>query len=1087
MKRLAATLLLTLCFLSLMHAEPVDQQRARTVAVNWMLTHGGSEYSALSASDLFPFSRDGIVTHFVVNLIPDGFVIVAGDDIAVPVIMYGPTGKYDGVTIPPALKEMLDLYAGDLLNDIADRIPQPEAVGDLWSELSQAGGAQGGFFKGGGGNRIAAVSPLISATWNQTFPYNQDCPAATGGSGGHVYVGCVATAMAMVMHYHSYPVTGLGSHSYTHPTYGVQSADFGSTTYAWSSMPNSINTSSSSAAKAAIAQLSYHCGVSVDMDYSISGSGSSTSDARNSLVNYFRYDSGAQYRWRSSYSTSAWNTLLVDDLDNGRPVIYRGSEQNGSGGHAFIVDGYSGTDYFHMNFGWGGSFNGYLYLNDITPSSYEFTYWQGMITGIKPLPNVAPSLLSPPNLATDLCITPTVSWDAVATATTYRLQVSSNAAFSSTVYDNAALTTNSVTVPSLAAGSTYYWRVNVTSTAGTSPWSSVWHFTTREVAVTPGGATTFCEGGSVALNSSASGLVSFVWLRNNVPIPNAAQASYTATQSGSYVLSVIDNGCTTRSDPVIVTVTPLPLAEITTPYSSDICQGQSSILNAAQGSGYTYQWRKNSGDIPGATSATLSVTESGLYDVQVTSSGCSSTSMPVTVTVFPADPDAFVWTGNTNSDWSTAGNWDSPCAIPGSGDDVTIPSGVTPPSSIPVLTLGNLTVNNAAGISLSGTLVIDGVLTLQNGSISLGNNDLIISSTGSIAGAAAGRHIVTNGNGTLRQADIGSSGRSGAVIFPVGTVASSYTPVTLANAAGSNNFGVRVIEHVLVNGVSGAPVSAGIVDRTWFISAESGQSDVSLMFAWTAAEEISGFNRSQCFISRNETGLNWDAQQTAGAAQGTGQISRMISGITAFPVFGMPYAIGSGGTLYPVELLSFNADVINGLVHLNWNTVNEVNNYGFDVQRRNAGSAIWQNAGFVPATEATGGVHSYRWIDGSPLSGTAEYRLAQTDVDGSVNYSSVLSVGGQTANTISLDAVYPQPLLLGQDASVTITAGNGSRASLTLYDALGREALQLFDGVLVSGSSRSVSIPSSGLHPGTWFIRLSSQDGQLVRKFTVLQ
>ncbi|MFA6233484.1 MAG: C10 family peptidase, partial [Bacteroidota bacterium] len=495
MKRFATILLLSLCFLSLLHAAPVDQQRARTVAVNWMLTRGGSEYTTLSASQLFAFPRDGVVTHYVVNLLPDGFVIVAADDIAIPVLMYGAQGHYDGTSIPPALQEMLDLYAGDLLKDIADRVPQPETVGELWEELSREGAVKSGFLKAAG---IASVNPLISSMWNQTFPYNQDCPAtATGGSGGYVYTGCVATAMAMVMRYHSYPSTGVGSHSYIHPTYGTQSADFGSATYAWSSMPTSVSGSSSAASKAAIAQLMYHCGVSVDMDYSPTGSGASTADARDALVTYFRYDSGALYRSRGNYGATTWNTLLVDELDHARPVIYRGSEQNGSNGHAFIVDGYTGTDYFHMNFGWGGSLNGYLYLSSITPGSNDFTYWQGMITGVKPIPNLAPTLLSPPNLTTNICITPTLSWNAVATATTYRLQVSSSAAFSSTVYDNALLTTTSVTLPSLARGTTYYWRVNVTSTAGTSPWSAVWSFSTRQVTITPAGATTFCDGGSV--------------------------------------------------------------------------------------------------------------------------------------------------------------------------------------------------------------------------------------------------------------------------------------------------------------------------------------------------------------------------------------------------------------------------------------------------------------------------------------------------------------------------------------------------------------------------------------------------------------
>ncbi len=1086
MKRFVTTLLLALSFLSLLHAAPVDQQRARTVAINWMLTRGGSEYAALSVSAVFPVSREGVLTHYIVNLLPDGFVFVAGDDIAAPVLMYAAHGSYDGSTVPPALGEMLDLYAGDLVADLRDGLSQPAHIAGMWQELSAEGAAQRGLFKGGGMG-IASVSPLITATWNQTTPYNQDCPVATsGGSGGHVYVGCVATAMAMVMHYHGHPATGVGSHSYTHSTYGVQSADFGSTTYNWAAMPNSISTSSSSTAKAAIAELSYHCGVSVDMDYSPSGSGANTSDARDALVNYFRYKSTAQYRWRSSYGTTTWTSLLVTELDNSRPVMYRGSEQNGSGGHAFIVDGYNGTDYFHMNFGWGGYLNGYLYLNDITPGSNTFTYWQGMITGIEPLANVAPTLASPSNQAQNQCVSPSLGWNAVPGAVTYRLQVSTSAAFSTTVYDNANLTSTSVTLPALTAGSRYYWRVNVVSGAGTSPWSTVWSFSTREVTITPSGPTVFCDGGSVQLSGSTGAGVTYVWSRNGFPISGATQSSYVAMETGDYSLAIIDNGCVTHSTPVNVSVIPLPIAEITLPSSPNICQGQSITLSATQMGGYTYQWRLDGNDLPGATGPVLSVSTSGLYDVVVSATGCVSTSTPVTIAVYPADPAVFVWTGAVSDDWSTTGNWDSPCATPGIGDDVTIPSGVAPPASIPPVTLNSLTINHPSGVSLAGPLVIDGTLNLQNGSLYLGDNDLIISAAADITGVSAAHHVVTNGTGMLRQMDLGTSGRSGAIDFPVGAANGSYTPITLANAASSNSFAVRVTEHVLTGGTFGTPVASGVVDRTWHIAAGSGQSDVSLLFAWTAAEELNGFNRTQSFISRNDAGASWDALQTAGAAQGSGLITRMISGIITFSAAGLPYAVGSEGTLFPVELISFSAAHDGGIVRLQWQTVNEVNNYGFGIQRQHDGGD-WTDADFVPASASASDVHEYEWCDRQPLTGIAHYRLAQTDLDGTVHYSHALTVGTASAGAAAIDAVFPQPVRSGTPVHVTLSSGSDDALRLVLCDMLGREVRTVFDGVMTAGASREFAIPSSDLQPGTWFLRLTGSSGTRLQKFSILR
>ena len=877
----------------------------------------------------------------------------------------------------------------------------------------------------------------------------------------------------------------MGSHSYNHPTYGTQSADFSSTTYDWSAMPNSVSSSSSSAAKAAIAELSYHCGVSVDMDYSPSGSGASTADARDALVNYFRYKSTALYRSRSYYTTSAWTTLLTGELDNGRPVMYRGSLQNGSGGHAFIVDGYTGTDYFHMNFGWGGYLNGYFYLNDITPGTNNFNYLQAMITGIEPLANTAPTLAAPVNQSTNVCVSPTLSWNAVSGATSYRLQVSTSSAFTSTVYDNAALTGTSATINGLNRGSTYYWRANATGSGGTSGWSAPWSFSTRDVTISASGPTVFCEGGSVQLTGPSASGVTYQWLRNGNPISGAVQAFYVATESGNFTLQVNQGGCSTPSDPLTILVHPLPTAEITPQGGADICQGQSVTLDAVYVPVASYQWQKDGVDISGAIGGSYSVTENGSYTVSVSVSGCTSLSLPTNITVHPSDPDAFVWTGAVNSEWSAAGNWDSPCAVPGPGDDITIPAGVTPPASIPAMSLGNLTISNAAGMSLGGTVLVSGALTLQGGHLSLGDYDLVIEAGGSIAGAGGTRQIITDGSGMLRQLGIGSSGRAGAVLFPVAAVAGSYTPVTIINAASDNSYAVRVREGVLSNGSSGAPVSGGAVDRTWHLAEGSGQSNVTLQFAWTAGEEQTGFDRTQCFISRNDMGLTWDPLQQPAAAQGSGLITRFVSGVTTIGTMGTDFAIGSGGTLFPVEFLTLSAMEVDGFASVQWTTVNEVNNYGFRVEKRMAGGSDWAAAGFVAADRSASEWHAYAWTDDFPLAGPTEYRLAQIDLDGSVQYSGVLSVGDALAVSVSLSDVFPQPVAAGQTASLLLRGSTETSVNVTLYDALGRRLRVLYDGDVQAGSSRILQIGTETLRSGTYFLRLVSPDGAQTRRFVI--
>lgn len=111
------------------------------------------------------------------------------------------------------------------------------------------------------------------------------------------------------------------------------------------------------------------------MNYAIDGSGAQSTDAAWAMANNFRYPQ-ASYQGRASYSDAQWNSLLQAQLDNGSPMYYSGS---GAGGHAFVVDGYDPDNYYHFNFGWSGSYNGFYYINNINPGSSTFNNWNSAI------------------------------------------------------------------------------------------------------------------------------------------------------------------------------------------------------------------------------------------------------------------------------------------------------------------------------------------------------------------------------------------------------------------------------------------------------------------------------------------------------------------------------------------------------------------------------------------------------------------------------------------------------------------------------------------------------------------------------------
>ena len=210
----------------------------------------------------------------------------------------------------------------------------------------------------------------------------------------HCVTGCPATAMAQIMKYWNYPTQGAGIHSYNHPTYGTLSANFGATTYNWSGMPNNVTSNNN-----AVATLMYHCGVAVDMQYSANLSGgyviinspTPTACSEYAYKTYFGYNpSTLQGLERVGYTDSDWINLLKTDLDASQPIQYAGF--GSGGGHTFVCDGYDVNNNFHMNWGWGGSEDGFFAVSALNPGSLGtgggtggFNADQQAVIGIKPL------------------------------------------------------------------------------------------------------------------------------------------------------------------------------------------------------------------------------------------------------------------------------------------------------------------------------------------------------------------------------------------------------------------------------------------------------------------------------------------------------------------------------------------------------------------------------------------------------------------------------------------------------------------------------------------------------------------------------
>jgi hypothetical protein len=187
-----------------------------------------------------------------------------------------------------------------------------------------------------------------------------------------------------------------------------------------------------------------------------------------------------------------------------------------------------------------------------------------------------------------------------------------------------------------------------TSNNGCTASSNAINVTVRplpQVQCTINGPATICVGDSVQLQALNTAGYSYQWFKNTQLLPNANSAIYYAKQSGDYSYVATLNGCSKTSNAQTIKVVPAPIASITTPNTTVICNGQGALLQATTGTGYTYQWTMNGFDIAGATNPTYTATIGSYYTVKVSNGYCARTSSPITITVNTAPVAIIHWNG----------------------------------------------------------------------------------------------------------------------------------------------------------------------------------------------------------------------------------------------------------------------------------------------------------------------------------------------------------------------------------------------------------------------------------------------------------
>ena len=382
-----------------LQARPVDQETAKRlgqsfVKANFEFTRQSDQLDLVQTA----FSDRGEACYYIFNVGETGFVIMAADDNYRPVIGYSDRGVFNPDDMAPALADYLEVVRQGVM--MASQAASPKAaVAADWAMLEKCGRLVS---RHGGREDVF----LVQTTWNQNYPYNYFCPLGEGGPGGHCYAGCVATAAAQLMKYWDHPLHGQGSYTYTpedHPEYGPLTVNFGEATYDWENMPNSISAGSPIEQIEAVAQLIYHVGVSVDMNYRPSSSGAVTGKLCQTMPAYFFYTNQMDNLYREDYTHEDYMQLIIDAIDMSWPMVHRG------GGHAYVLDGYNDNDMVHFNWGWSGSSDGWFNIDE-----HGYTDGQSVIYNYVPAEVYAATSGAPTDMnvvpANDGTLVATISW-----------------------------------------------------------------------------------------------------------------------------------------------------------------------------------------------------------------------------------------------------------------------------------------------------------------------------------------------------------------------------------------------------------------------------------------------------------------------------------------------------------------------------------------------------------------------------------------------------------------------------------------------------------------------------------------------------
>lgn len=363
MRKIAVTFFILVTYFC--QANPIDVAKARQLAVTFIANSGSLKtipraHDAPQGQLSLAYTKkgkDGNVLYVFNRAGNQGFVMVSADDATTPILGFSDKGSFDAAKVSEGLQAIMDCYEQQV----------------AWASMNSSKSAT----RSKKTARIA-IEPLIQTQWDQHEPYNNLCPIDPD-TGERSVLGCVAVAKAQLMYYHAYPLKGKGTCSYQWKGLTL-SSDFSKVEFEWDKMKLTYDHDTPDPGDA-VAKLIYNCAIASKANFGseLTFGFYNTSE----FSEYFGYKDEIKWLSMANTTPAEFEDVVYQDLAKGLPVLFCVNDPD-EWSHMLILDGYKGDGYFHMNFGWNGSDDGYYLLTAMDLGWVNFRTDQEILYNIQP-------------------------------------------------------------------------------------------------------------------------------------------------------------------------------------------------------------------------------------------------------------------------------------------------------------------------------------------------------------------------------------------------------------------------------------------------------------------------------------------------------------------------------------------------------------------------------------------------------------------------------------------------------------------------------------------------------------------------------